>query len=495
MRSLQARLVVWVALAAFALTAASGATLYLMARAYLLRRFDASMQERATLLASLVKRMPEWLVLNFDDANLEEFESIAGGGYVQLRMGGETLYRSPSLRGMNLPPEPGEPRWLEGQARGQARLLTLRFEPEREDDETETLEEEEAEGEQVVPLPPGTDEVELTLSVAGDAGEVVSALRALRWGLLGVGLGFAACLAGVVSWGVRRGLRPVHRLTQRLGEVDERTLDRPLEASPLPRELRPIVMQFNALLGRLSTAFERERSFSSNLAHELRTPLAGLRTTLEVALARPRSADEARGVLERCLSVTGQMQAMVEGLMQLATLERNAEPTTPVCGPSTRGDRKAVDFNAAVEAVWVPLRDAAATRRVHMTQTLAAEREVVADPALLNMAIRNVLHNAVSYVDPGGRIEISSKALDAGGVELRVVNSGSRVPAGDADKVFDRFWRGDASRTGVETTHHFGLGLPLTRLAVQTLGGTLSVRSEEGGDFEVTMRVGGGRES
>ena len=291
-----------------------------------------------------------------------------------------------------------------------------------------------------------------------------------------VGLVAVALSAGVLWLTVRRGLRPVDGLASQIARLGEADLAARLEAPDAPRELLPVVDRLNELLGRLEAAFQRERAFSADVAHELRTPLAGIRSTLDVALTRPRGALEYEDVLRGCLRIAVQLQRMVEHLLTLARLDAGQVEIRP----------EAVCVNTLVRDAWEPVAESAEARRLDVRWALAERVTVTTDRSLLDLVVRNVFENAVVHADEGGSVVVETAARE-NGVEIRVTNSGSRLSGQQAGQVFERFWRGDAART--ETGVHCGLGLPLVKEVVTVLGGSVAVQSTEGGEFRITISI------
>ena len=148
-----------------------------------------------------------------------------------------------------------------------------------------------------------------------------SQLDFLKWLLLGaagVTTGLALLVGNVV---VRRGLHPLQSIAAEIAAIDEKCLDAHIAEESTPAEILPIRDRLNNLLSRLREAFERERRFSANVAHELRNPLAGMRSTIEVTLTRDRGGPEYRQALSDCLGIIDGMQAMVGNLLLLARMD------------------------------------------------------------------------------------------------------------------------------------------------------------------------------
>jgi len=471
MRSLRTRLVASTAVGAAVVLVAAGAALYLLVRDGLVAQFDEAMLDKARLLASATEFEGGKVDLEFDELDMGEFAAGGRPAYLQVWLpDGSVRYRSPSLGGKDLdrPTGPaGEPVLgpvvlPDGRA---GRAVGLVFSPRVEGGGRR-----DAPGRQNAGVPA------LTLVLARHVAPVEAMLVRLKVLLAAVGAVTVAVTAGVLWVAVRRGLRSVDRLAGEIGAVDEADLARRIAVPDVPAELAPVVECLNRLLVRLEAAFERERGFSADVAHELRTPLAGLRAKMEVTLARPRKLPEYEDVLRTCLRITVRMQAMVEHLLVLVRLDAGQIQLCP----------EPVRLNAVVRDAWHPLAERADARRLRLEWRLAEHGHIVADPALLSLVVHNVLENAVFHADEGGSVVVESAAQDEA-VRFRVVNSGSCLTQAEADHVFERFWRGDGARSDAGV--HCGLGLPLVKRAAEALGGTVTIRSQAGGEFQVIVSV------
>ena len=158
----------------------------------------------------------------------------------------------------------------------------------------------------------------VTLVVASETAPIDVALASLRWLLVVViGVSVTVLLAGL-WWVVARGLRPLEQLAQDIAAVDEQALSSRFEIQDAPSELHPIIKRLNDLMARIEQAFLWEKAFTGDVAHELRTPLAGLHTTLEVALRRPRDLAEYVETIQDCQTICEDTQRMTETLLSLA---------------------------------------------------------------------------------------------------------------------------------------------------------------------------------
>ena len=193
---------------------------------------------------------------------------------------------------------------------GRARAVQFDFTPAFDDEDDE---------EPAWPVTPPPERLKVVL--ARSTADIDSFLAGLRFLLLAGGLVTILATSGVLWIIIRRSLIPVDRLARRLSELDAGDLTRRFEAGGVPAEITPVVDRLNEMLARLETSFDREREFSADVAHELRTPLAGMRSTLEVALSRSREPAVYREAIADVLKIAGDMQGMVEKLLCLARLE------------------------------------------------------------------------------------------------------------------------------------------------------------------------------
>ncbi len=464
MRSLKRDMALTTSIGAISLSVVAALAIYFLTDAILTQQFDDSLIRKARILASSIEVDHDELELGFRELDLSEFARDEAGGYLQVYLNdGRSFFRSPSLGEHDLPNQAlsddfSDVRQVMLPNGSLGHFVASRVMPIVDSSE------------QQVTSP-------VVLCVARDVAELQLPLNILRLVLIGVGLVFAVTMVLLTRLAIVRGLRSVDVLADRLGAIDEGLLDQPLDLPDLPRELKPILEQFNGLMSRLQIAFERERSFSADLAHELRTPLAGLQATLDVALRKTRNTEEYQQALRNVHEITDQMNVLVSALLHLAKLERGL--VTPTYEP--------VDVDEVIRTTWRNLKHAQPASFVYREQiTLDACDPVHTDISLLTLAIRNVLHNAQNYVDDGGTVTINSLKTEKA-VQIRIANTGSRITAADVGKVFDRFWRADRART--DTGSRFGLGLALTRQAIDAVGGHIRAESQSAGEFVVTITL------
>jgi len=290
-----------------------------------------------------------------------------------------------------------------------------------------------------------------------------------------------ATFAGLVVGGfgvLCLGLRPLNRLSDAVSRVNERDFELHVSTLNLPSELRPIADRLKKTLEQLGKAFEREKQASADISHELRTPLSALLTNLEVALRKPRSAEQYREVLEECRGSGQQMYHLVERLLSLARLDAGAvQMKNQILDVSTLARQCANLVKPIAEERGLSLRVHADTA-VHLK----------ADPDKLREVLTNLLHNAIEYNRPEGSIHLSVRR-ENGHVQLEVRDTGIGISPKARERIFERFFRADPSRQA--DTPHAGLGLAIVKSYVDLMGGTIDLTSgDEGSTFCIALPAG-----
>ncbi len=266
---------------------------------------------------------------------------------------------------------------------------------------------------------------------------------------------------------VQFGLRPVGRLSRAVSEVSEQDIRLPLDSKKLPVELRPIAECLGETLDSLKRAFAREKQAAADISHELRTPLAAMLTTLDVALRKPRGAEEYRELLEDCRQCGQQMTQLVERMLALARLDSGADNLRPV-------EVDAANLAHQCAAIVRPL---ATARNVSLTTLADAPALIKADPDKLREVITNLLHNAIEYNKPDGLITLEVYEQD-GILRIEVSDTGIGMSPETSQHIFERFYREDPSREA--NTLHAGIGLALVKGYVDLMDGTIEVESQAG---------------
>jgi heavy metal sensor kinase len=314
---------------------------------------------------------------------------------------------------------------------------------------------------------------------AEKATEATDSLYELRTHLLGIGLlTLAATLAGGFLL-VRLGLLPLRRLTEAVSQVSEKDFRLPLSPEPLPEELRPIVARLRQTLEQLKLAFAREKQAAADISHELRTPLAALLATLDVALRKPRSAEDYRQVLVECRDTGQQMGVLVERLLTLARLDSGSDHYRP----------RPVDAAELTAKCAALLRPLAEVRGLTLAVHHDGPAELRTDPDKFREVLNNLLHNAIEYNRPAGRIDVAVGRQN-GRLRLEVRDTGIGITPEARTHIFERFFRADPSRHSEGT--HAGIGLAIVKGCVDLMGGTIRVDSTlgEGTTFTIDLPAG-----
>lgn len=463
-RSLQTRLLAGIAIGMSVVLIIAGVVLYTLIRGVLTAEFDASLASEARLLSTLVEEKNGHLQTEMAEHGEPTYQPHNRRIYYQLwGHKGESIEGSRDLRGFELTsfggtPEKPEFRTVVLPGNQPGRMVGLQFIPYQEFDSEDR-------GDVDGSLTERGETV--TLVVARNTLELNHTLHQIGLSLLGV-FGVAVVISVLVATPiVRIGLRPLETVSLQITSLDPSALDDRLDSQNVPLEIQAVIECLNALLSRLHDAFQRERTFSANVAHELRTPLAGLHATIDVALAKPVESADYRRSLERCLKITRQAETLTESLFMLARLDAG----------NCRLRCEAVELTELLRTNWSILEALSQERGQKVGWHFDGEIIVNTDRALLSLIIRNLLDNAVSYTVDDGQIEIGARVTD-GRTIVTVQNPTAGLPTEFLDRVFDRFWRADESRTA--TGRHAGLGLALCREAAHALHGELMVSATNG---------------
>ena len=275
----------------------------------------------------------------------------------------------------------------------------------------------------------------------------------------------------------RRGIRPVEEMATTARHISSTNLRERILPEGYPFELASLASTFNKMLDRLEESFERISRFSADIAHDLRTPVNNIRGEAEVALARARSADEYRDVIESFLEEAVRLSALIGDLLFLARSE----------SPLTHLRREPVDVGELLGRVREYYEASAADGGVSLS-TSVADKPVIAelDRTLLQRAVGNLVSNALANTPPGGAVVMGTRA-DPSTICIEVSDTGVGIPAEALPRVFDRFFRVDSSRS--QSSGGTGLGLAIVQSIVQLHGGNVQIWSQPGQGTRVTLHM------
>lgn len=450
MKSIRRSLFRWLFTGLALFSAIAGVSLYAMVRAGLQARFDADLSHLAAgvpliLLAGDSNRTRGVMSYRWD-----AFFDPRGGQYYQVwTTNGAEKARSRSLGNTSLPHPDGlnkEPRYwdlvLPGGERARATGGRVELPAGR------------------APAAGGATNataaarIELDMVVARNRAELDHTLNRLIAGISGVGLLIALGFALLVRVAVGYGLRPLRLVAERTAAIGPDQLSERFDEGGVPDELRPIIDRLNDLMARLEKAFERERRFSADLAHELRTPVAELKTAAEVALRWPGASHEEN--YREVLEISDQMQTMIESLLALARTGRGA----------AAGTAETLTVAAVAADCWKPFAEKAREKGIAVQQDLDPSLAVRIHAGLFRIVLTNLFSNAAEYTPAGGQLRVECKVFPSGGFEFVSANTARDLDPADIPHLFERFWRRDEARTGGK---HHGLGLCVAKSCAQAM--------------------------
>jgi two-component system sensor histidine kinase QseC len=272
-------------------------------------------------------------------------------------------------------------------------------------------------------------------------------------------------------------MRPLDEIGDAVERIDPATLGGRFDVAKLPVELRSVAEKLNELLSRLDDAFRRERRFTANVAHELRTPIAELRSLAEVAIQwPPADAESAASGFGDVLAVARQMESVVAALLAIARCQAGQEPLA----------FKPVALDEVIAEAWRPFA-AAARARCLETPFCRTDAVVETDRTVLLVVLRNLFANAAAYTPTGGRIWCEADGRGGEHCVLAVLNTNDSLTTKDLPLLSEPFWRKDASRG--TSSENAGLGLSLVAAYANLLHATFTTSLRTPDTFAATLEL------
>jgi two-component system, OmpR family, heavy metal sensor histidine kinase CusS len=306
-------------------------------------------------------------------------------------------------------------------------------------------------------------------------------LARYRKGLLETLIVSVLAAAALGVWAARLVLDRARRIAATAGRISASALNERLSLEDTPEEFLESTLAFNQMLDRLQDSFRRLSEFSSDLAHDLRTPINNLLGEAQVALSRPRDAAEYRAVLESAVEEYERLSRMLENMLFLA---------------------RADNAQARVAPQWIDLREALG-KILSYYEVLAEERNIRlalevrsegggrarawADELMLNRAVGNLLSNALRHGSRDCTVSVRALARGDGSAEVEVANPGAGIAREHLPRIFDRFYRPCSSREG--SSAGSGLGLAIVKSIAELHGGEIGVKSEPGRETAFTLSL------
>ncbi len=445
--------------------------LYLRVSGHVAKVFDDAIYDKAQALISLTELDEEGLEFDFaEEGVMLEFQQHQLPQYYQLWENGvDLLIKSPLLGETDLPligTEPGAHQFADMTLPDgrNGRLIEINFLPrvEIEDDE-----EDEDYGAEIPPPKP------VTMVFSRERESLDDTLFAIASTIFGV-IVIVLLISGLLIWRlVGNGLSPLSNLAKQVSTIDESNLDARLNHEGAQSvEIAPIENQINHLLERLQSAFEREKRFSANAAHELRTPLSELKTLAEVAKMVPDDREQVLSFFDDIGEISGQMEKMVATLLELSRSEAGLLRTDP----------ENIELAGFCEQIWLHAVNGQGADKVlrrHIPEGLV----INTDREKLGMILSNLFVNAVSYSPDNAEIAINAEIRNDN-VVLEVRNASIDLKPEDILHMKDRFWR--KQKVHGESGHS-GLGLTLVDALAGVMKLDVSLRLDNQQTFMVTI--------
>lgn len=444
-------------------------------RQQLEREFDRNLLAKTMTLVTLTTQQTGQVELDLADEFMPEFEAPTHPEYFELWLAdGTLLERSRSLGEQDLPRDqlsldkPSFKNMILMDGR-EGRLIQIRFIPHTKDrpgDEhrnTEYI---------LEPKRDGQSEMQAHIAVARGREDLDALIWTTRYTLGTTGLLMLIAMILLVRLSVLRGLDPLREISTQVQSMTAESFDTRIQLKQRIQELDPIVKQLNRLLDRLSASLERERQFSGNVAHELRTTLAELRAMAEVGGKWPDDKELIKDFFDDLLGVTEDMHNTITNLMALARCESGKQEI----------EDQPINLAGLVRETWTRFANQACEKGLEIDDRL--DNVIVqTDRRKVELILINLFNNAVEYSPSNEKIIVSTKG-DGTTIGLTFINTTHDLDESDLINLFDRFWRKDAART---SRHHAGLGLSLVKALADALNLNLSSRLRHGKIFQIEL--------
>jgi len=296
-----------------------------------------------------------------------------------------------------------------------------------------------------------------------------------------IALALLLIVNSLAIWSIRRGLDPLRELAEQAGAISVRNWDfRPPSGATLASELAPLAKAIETVLARLKEAFRQQRDFTSDAAHELKTSVAILKSTLQSLLHRPRTQQEYEAGLEGLLSDCGRLEDLLERMLRLARIDQLAET-------GALPKRATTELVSTCEAAIVRIHSMADERNVTLEFHGPDAINLRADPEDLELIWLNLLENAVQYSPPGSAVKMHVDGDGGRTAQVSVLDSGPGIPFSELPYIFERFHRGDPSRA--RSSGGFGLGLAICKALVDAYGGQIEAINLPAQGTEMRVRL------
>nr|WP_239170797.1 heavy metal sensor histidine kinase [Burkholderia contaminans] len=308
-------------------------------------------------------------------------------------------------------------------------------------------------------LPSGETVRVSLVRTATDRHSLLDSYRIDIWVAVAVG----AILVGTLGYAIaRRGLQPVESLGRQTSSIEAHNLGERLDIKGGPVELRELALSVNRMLDRLERAFVRLSQFSSDLAHDMRTPLANVISASQVTLSRPRTREEYESLIDSNIEECERLQRMIENMLFLARTD-NAQQHL-----------KLSNLDAAKELSRLASYFQSIADEKNVTIMVEGDTRIFADATLFRRAVSNLVSNALDHASAGSTVKLATFHSPRHAI-VEVTNQGPPIAPEHMDRIFERFYRIDASRHG--SSKNAGLGLAIVKSVMELHRGNVDVQS------------------
>ena len=454
--SIKAKIILYYITVLFVVLSVLGIFLYFSLNKIVYKSLDAGLLARAKAIASLIEIDSNESDFNLSDEIMWEYRSPRSGSFFQVRRAdGTTMAKSASLGEMELPPPPeNDSRTHISTIRMDGRTVRLVNFINGSGGQRENAEKRRMHG--------------LVVQCGEDIGFELDFLEDFRTILAGA-VFFVMLLSALGGFIIaKKALAPVLDISQTIDRISEQDLTRRVSLQGVPRELKILAASFNRTFNRMEEAFNRQKRFAADASHELRTPLSVILSQGEITLRKERTAEEYKSSLRAIVQAA---QTMSSTVRKLLTLTRFSADKVALKFES-------INVKTLINDVVKLLGHLAEQKGVRIeTSQVLASLLVRGDREYLLELFTNLLDNAIKYNVPQGQVHISARE-EPEFIVCEISDTGIGIPADALDKVFERFYRADHSRS--KEIDGSGLGLSICREIARIHGGKIEIKSEEG---------------
>ncbi len=465
--SIKARIITFYLAVLFVTLCALGIFLYLSLGKIVYDSIDSSLLSRAKALATLINEADAETEFNFSDEIMWEYQSPKAGSFFQIRrLDGTAIEKSTSLGKLILPFQAGVNRTnfktilLNGRP---ARLVNFHIlkDKEQNDKKKNRLTQDRGAG--------------LVIQCA----EIIQEQITVIWNyglVLAISIFFVMISSASGAFFIaRKALMPIKEISATVGRISESNLSERISVENTPAELRTLSASFNRTLDRLENSFERQKQFTSDASHELRTPLSVILSQSEITLRKERTAGEYKNAL---MTVEEAGKLMSDIVMKLLTIARLGVDKAEM-------KKEKIDLSEIISNAVRLLRSYAKNNQISITLSKTEQPVLIeGDRAAILELFVNIIDNAIKYNIPRGKIAISFRKEDSF-IVIQVKDTGIGIAEEDLKQVFERFYRGDKSRS--KHIVGIGLGLSICKEIVRLHGGRMAMKSQVGGGTLVSV--------